>query len=366
VTNLPQAIQLVLPTLASDGGRARVWTLLAIQGAGPDYVRAHVTDIDSALGAASPGVAVLADLIRKAEDAVSTSQPTVERQHVISRRGVLGRFVENVPPGGMQLARFDIATSQAQLTGTNGVGYVRHFVPVDSQATEILWGQVETHLTQAITAALNGTALTSPAHLSTLRHAVALHFARNPQTLTVHNQSFADALQDQVQRVEQAAAAEAFRRKYGLEPAGPQALRLGAEAVLERLVNLHKEGGLFRLSVQRLYEMVCDRFDTRGIQILTPASPSKEFLLGDIPALTVDHATDAVGVTQGVTADHADEIFMPLAPRLLVTLGPPDGARPIPDDEVDQYNQRQARAAQDYLIHRPGANFAASIPAWRK
>lgn len=49
-----------------------------------------------------------------------------------------------------------------------------------------------------------------------------------------------------------------------------------------------------------------------------------------------------------------------------MTVGSPDGARSIPDDEVDRYNQRQARAAQDYLIHRPGANFTASITAWRK
>jgi hypothetical protein len=56
---------------------------------------------------------------------------------------------------------------------------------------------------------------------------------------------------------------------------------------------------------------------------------------------------------------------MPLAPRLLVTIGLPDGARAIPDHEVDQYNQRQVGAAHDYLIHRPGANFTASITAWR-
>ena len=77
---------------------------------------------------------------------------------------------------------------------------------------------------------------------------------------------------------------------------------------------MHKEGGLFRLSVQRLFEVVCDRFDARDIQILTPASPAKEFLLGDTSALTLDHATGAVGLAHGVTADHADEIFMPLAP----------------------------------------------------
>ncbi len=79
MANLPLAIQLVLPLLVSDGGRARVRTLLAIQGAGPDYVRQHLTDIDAALGAADPGTAALVDLIRKAEDAVSMSQPTVKQ-----------------------------------------------------------------------------------------------------------------------------------------------------------------------------------------------------------------------------------------------------------------------------------------------
>lgn len=352
MNTLPQAIQLVLPMLAADGGRARVQTLLAIQGAGPDYVRQHLTGIDAALGTASPGTTALGDLIRKAEDSVSTPS-TVERQHFISQ-GVLRRFVENLP-SGQKLAKFNIATGRVEHLGTRRVGYVSHFVPVDSEATEKLWQEVENHLTQATTAALNGTALTNPAHLSTLRHAVALHFARNPQTLTIHNQSFADALKGQVDQLAKTPlAAEAFKRQHhGLEPAGTEALRMGAEGVQDRLVRLHQDGGLFRLSVQRLFEMVRDRFDPMGIQILTPASPSKEFLLGDIPALTVNHATGAVGLAQGVTADQADEILMPLAPRLLVAVGPPGGTRALPDDEVDQYNQRQARAAQDYLIHRP-------------
>ena len=356
---------MVLPIIASDGGQARVGTLLAIHGVGPDYLRNHLTDIDAALGAVSPGTAALADLIRQAENAVTTPS-TVRRQHFISQ-GVLRRYVENVPPHGRVLAKFDITAGQTELTGTNGVGYVDHFVPVDSQTTEALWQEVETHLTQAINAALNGTALTSPAHLTTLRRAVALHFARNPQTLTTHNQNFTDTLQDQIQQLANTSlAANAFYRDHGILPAGPEGLRMGAEAILERLTQLRKDGGLFRLSVQRLFEMVRDRFDLRGIQILTPASATKEFLLGDTPALTLDRATGAVGLAQGVTADQADEIFMPLAPRLLVTVGPPDGARPIPDGEVDQYNRWQTRAAQDYLIHRPAASFTTSIiTTWR-
>jgi hypothetical protein len=299
---------LVTAIIASDKGRARAQTLLAIQGAGPDYVRRHLAAIDTALGASSPGPAALEELIRQTEEAVSTSRPTVQHQHIISQV-VLRRFVEDVPPGGRQLARFDLATGQARLIGTNGVGYVDDFVPVDSKATEDLWQEIEAVLRQATDAALNGTALTNPTHLSTLRRAVALHFARNPQTLTIHNQSFADAIHNEVERpANPLLAAAAFQRDHGLVPAGPEALRMGATAVQERLITMHNEGGLFRLSVQRLYEMVCNRFDIKGIQILTPASASKEFLLGDIPAITVDQATGAGRVARGVSAPGSHRI----------------------------------------------------------
>jgi hypothetical protein len=66
-------------------------------------------------------------------------------------------------------------------------------------------------------------------------------------------------------------------------PAGPQAMRMGAEESEARLVMLHKEGGLFRIIVQNIHEKVSDRFDTRGVEILTPASVGKEFLSGDVP-----------------------------------------------------------------------------------
>ena len=130
---------------------------------------------------------------------------------------VLRQFVENVQPGGRQLARFDLAAGQRGLIGTNGIGYVNDFVPIDSQATEDLWQTVEGQLRPAIDAALNGTALANPAHLSTLRGAVALHFVRNPQTLTIHNQSFANAADKAIDQLAKTTlAAESFRRQHGL------------------------------------------------------------------------------------------------------------------------------------------------------
>jgi hypothetical protein len=101
------------------------------------------------------------------------------------------------------------------------------------------------------------------------------------------------------------------------------------------------------------------------VEILTPASAQKQFLIGDVPAITLKESTGEFGISQGITVDEADEIFMPLTPRLLVVVGPPDAARTLPDDEVDAYNEMQVREARDCVIHRPGAQFAASIAAWR-
>jgi len=174
-TNLPPTIQVLRDVLAADQGQARADSLLAILGAGPDYVRQHLTILDAALGMFSPGVSGLDELIRKAEEAVSTSRPTVKRHHVISEV-VLRRFAGPVPSAGRQLLRFDLAAGQGTFAEAKDVGYVEDFVPVESRATEDLWHTVETRLREAVKAAINGTALGSPVHATTLRNAVALHF----------------------------------------------------------------------------------------------------------------------------------------------------------------------------------------------
>ena len=185
---------------------------MTIVGADPVSVRRHLNAIDTELGAHSPSVAALTALTEQAEQAVSTSGTSVARQHVISQ-AVLRKFVRNVPPSGRVLAHFDLAGVQLDLIGANDVGYVENFVPVDSKATEDLWHQVETRLFLAIKAARSGTALGTPAHLSTLRNVVALHFVRNPHTLETHNKTFAETLNGQLERTAETPwAAEAFRR----------------------------------------------------------------------------------------------------------------------------------------------------------
>jgi hypothetical protein len=153
-------------SLAADNGEGRADSLLAIHGAGPDYVRQRIPVLDSALGIFSPGIPGLHELIRKVERAVSAPS-TVKHQHVISEV-VLRRFAGPVPSKGRWLACFDLAAGQCALAKSEDVGYVEHFVPVDSQATEDLWHAVETRLRPAIKAARGGTALGNPVHAATL------------------------------------------------------------------------------------------------------------------------------------------------------------------------------------------------------
>jgi hypothetical protein len=220
---LPPALQAILPVLAADQGRARARTLLFIAGVGPNTVDQNIAGLDAALGTSSPGPAGLADLVSTARAAMSASSPTIARQHLISK-AILRRFCEPGPGNaGLQLMRHDLLQGNARPNGPGGVGYVRNFVKIDSQATEEMWQLTENALPQAIDAAISHAILADPRLISVLRDAIALHYVRNPQALEGHEQTFADAFQNVAEALTRTpAAAEAFRRRYGLEPAGPK------------------------------------------------------------------------------------------------------------------------------------------------
>jgi hypothetical protein len=197
--HFPPASRLLVGMIAADAGRARAETMLMIVGADPISLLQHLAAIDTELGPQSPGTAALTVLIDQTEQAVSTSSTTLPHQHVISE-AVLRKFVRTVPPAGRVLARVDLVGGQLALVVPNDVGYVDNFVPVDSKVTEDLWGQVESQLFAALKAARGGAALGTPRNLSTLRNVVALHFVRNPRTLQIHNKTFADTLDAQLER----------------------------------------------------------------------------------------------------------------------------------------------------------------------
>ncbi len=140
VANLLPALHAMLGDLAQDRGRARADVLERIL-ADPDAFRAHIDDIDSALGLASPGKSKLRRMLRMAEQAISPTSGRVKDQHYVSQV-VLRQFVEIVGAGRV-LIRHNLASGSRDPIGTRGVAYLEHFAAVDSRATEKLWRKVE-------------------------------------------------------------------------------------------------------------------------------------------------------------------------------------------------------------------------------
>src|SRR5207244_83352 len=91
-----------------------------------------------------------------------------------------------------------------------------------------------------------------------------------------------------------------------------------------------------------------------GVEILTPVRG--EFVIGDIPALTVRKGLPSAGVNGGIGYMFADAIVLPVAPDYLIRVvdGPSRYAE-VGAAEVDQLNAWQVHGAFAHVYLKPGS-----------
>ena len=340
---------------------------MLLQGPRPTTLRVHITAIDAALGAASPGVAELAAIFDLAESSVSPASALTPNQHYWSQ-ATQRRFAEPVPRRGRVVRYYDLATGDTDVDETEHLGNEYHFLPIDSTAAEQIWQTVEGRINGAVEAVLAGRPLAFGQE-RLLKEYVALHFARNPQIVDVHHRSVEQVVESQLAELAKTPlAGEAFYRRTGLHAPylGGEAARFGARETQKHFMELYKTGALLRLTAQRIFEEVKDHVEPLNIELLRPESLSKEFLVGDVPALTVRESTDQVGVVGGVTVDESDYIFMALSPKTTVLLGRGSGSSSVDDATVNRLNRYQIVGAREQVFCRPNADFAAEIATWRR
>lgn len=97
--------------------------------------------------------------------------------------------------------------------------------------------------------------------------------------------------------------------------------------------------------------------------LLRPA-PDSEFLIGDNPVTTHIWTSGETRTASRIGWDAADEIVMPFAPDLAVSLvrdaetravtGMPVTNETASIERVARLNGRQVNSARDYVFHRPG------------
>jgi hypothetical protein len=100
--------------------------------------------------------------------------------------------------------------------------------------------------------------------------------------------------------------------------------------------------------------------DAPGLEILTPRG-SGEFLIGDVPALTVRADRAEVGVLGGIALADAQSVFLPLGPRHVAALGQADRTIQLAPGQVAEANARQLSAAIDYVYLRPDSPLMSTV-----
>ena len=158
----------------------------------------------------------------------------------------------------------------------------------------------------------------NPGHLDWLRDLIAIHHARSIQYYAVFEDSLENASElarrywRQYPEVLDAIAAS----RLGL-PAGEAGSRERAVQELHRpLTKQIEDGVLFRVLMEYRYRRTRHWLRGLGVEILTPSRG--EFVVGDIPALTVRKGMPGAGVNAGIGYALADAIILPIAPDFLL------------------------------------------------
>jgi Protein of unknown function (DUF4238) len=277
------------------------------------------------------------------------------RQHTVSKV-VLKRFAAQSSNAANRLITVldrDRGTVDRVAPG-HPVFKIDMFDAHDPRGAEARWQPIESKLNDAYRAVEDRTILGKPELLELLSDLMALHWVRSPALRLAS---------DRVTREVVSASMEAMahypemlgilhRRRTGLEPAGPEALRV-ENARLHALRPGVREQ-MFSESLARHFETARQRFRQSHIQIGYVPAGGHDLVIGDAPVILVDTLERGYGPHHGVAIGDANDVFMPISPTAMLALGPEPGAVDLPDEFVLQYNAYQIQSFVHWLAAKPG------------
>ncbi|MEU4836404.1 DUF4238 domain-containing protein [Streptosporangium sp. NPDC023615] len=302
-------------------------------------------------------------LLYRAMEALAEGQQETDDQHVISQT-LLRRFAGRQGAEYNQLCYLNIKyPKKVYLGGSDKCGKVKNFVRCGSDSLEMVWKRVEDQLPHVFQAVDDGVAISSPECIDRIKNVIALHFTRSLQTAKVSQRAVTET-EEQLRlkySSDPALLREYFRYKHRLEPAGPDALEVALEEMIRQSGERVYDGSFFRARIEDMYRRVRESFSPLSVRIATPSQG--EFLIGDVPALTVRWDMKSSGVLGGVALAQANTVILPLGPRALVALGKKNELLTLSKDQVEEANRRQIHAAQNYVYFRPGSGLEKTVRA---
>lgn len=102
-----------------------------------------------------------------------------------------------------------------------------------------------------------------------------------------------------------------------------------------------------------------------SLEIVTPPA-DEEFLIGDVPALTVRADRAGVGVLGGIALTAAQSIFLPLGPPHVAALGRAHKIIRLTSGQVAEVNARQLSGVIDYVYLRSASPPTATVRSFAR
>jgi hypothetical protein len=232
-----------------------------------------------------------------------------------------------------------------------------------SASAEKLWKETKDRLPDALAAMDAGTLLDDEQHVSVIKSAIALHFARSKAAWIIHARAWAKTLERGRRRwltENRHLLARWFYLRKRLYPADDEALGMFADELMELSLTLAGSGVLWRERIESLFLRAQAMTDAPGLEIRTPRG-SGEFLIGDVPALTVRADRAGAGVLGRIALAKARSVFLPLGSRHVVALGKAHRIIQLASGQVAEVNGQQLSAAIDYVYLRPGSPLMSTV-----
>jgi hypothetical protein len=277
--------------------------------------------------------------------------------HVVSRV-LLRRFTD---PTTKKLAGYHLASRREYDKSPRSVGRVEQFVKYEPEAAEAEWQTIETRLRDAFKAVDDGSIFSQPDHIEAIKDCIALHWARSKVYKELH-ETLLEAGREwhkQQWQYNWHLLVAAFVSKYGLYPAGPEALDHINDLVY-RPPDIITSGELFAARVRLLVNRARDYFKDQALQI-GRATGSEQLLIGDAPVLCFKRGESGLLRDFRAPLFEAMPVVLPIGPRHVATLGGQQKWISLESSGIEKLNLHQVLAAKDWVMYHPSSGLMSFV-----
>jgi hypothetical protein len=281
------------------------------------------------------------------------------KQHVVSQ-GLLRRWVD----ARGRLVAHRLVHNTTKIKAPRGEGYIAGLISHRPDEAERRWGHYEEAMPAVFGALDRGDLFDHADLVAALKDFLALHFARSRTMREMFMRS-----RDESQQLEDIFGmttdpdllARFFREQFGLDPAGPEALLLARDTIIEMVKDRFGDGGpVFERRLEEHFAKFQEVAHTEWCVQIGIAQEA-EFLIGDDPVQVVDHERRLIGIASGVSIGSADTLLMPLGPIHIAAIANDYGTVELRASGVARINRIQVLSAQEKVYYRCGTDLGSFV-----